>query len=577
LVERLENLLESILQHVADGIVVRDPAGRLLYANDLAVRMTGYASAAELLAAPPTGALDKFELLDDAGQPLPPEALPGRLALHGGTHTETVIRYRIRETGVERWSLVAGTPIYDAAGNLQVVVSSFRDITGEVTARMQAEAAMVRQTFLAEASQELAASLDYETTLAAIARLAVRQFADWCSVDLLDEAGVLRRLAVAHVDPAKVELANELVRRYPPATNPPRALQTGQAELYPEISDALLQASIPDPELLAIIRGLGLKSSMAVPLNARGRTLGVLSFIAAESGRRYTADDLAFAEQLASRAALAVENARLYQEVQQALLTRDEFLASVSHDLRNPLGALKATSQVLQRQLTRTGAVEPARLHAALANVDTTTNRMAALIDMLMDVARLQLGQPLELVYGQTDLVALTRRIAEEVQQITTHHQIQVDAATELVGEWDARRIERVVSNLLENAVKYSPGGGAIVATLTRGKDEPAEVVLTFEDHGLGIPEHDLPRIFERFRRGSNVVGRIGGTGIGLAGARQIVEQHGGTIVVESRQGAGTTVTVRLPFGHAPAGAPVLSEIQARRDEGSSKQETSAT
>ncbi len=315
-------LLQTILQSVADGIIVRDVTGKVLFANDTAARMTGYASAHDYVAAPPGEVFERFDILDDDGEPLPLEQLPGQVAFAGRGASERVIHYRVRETGEERWSLVAASPITDDDGNVKLVVSSFRDITPAMQARQASETAALRQAFLAEASHQLASSLDYETTLAAVARLAVPRIADWCAIDIRDEDGHVRRLAVAHVDPEKVAYAHELARRFPVEEYPPRALETGEPELFPEITDQLLVERSTSEEMLRILRELGPCSAMNVPLVARGRTLGVISFVSAESGRHYNADDLIFAEELASVAALSVDNARLYRELDQRVQER---------------------------------------------------------------------------------------------------------------------------------------------------------------------------------------------------------------------------------------------------------------
>jgi PAS domain S-box-containing protein len=310
-------LLATILHSVADGIIVRDLSGRLLYANDTAARMTGYASAQEYVAASPAEVFERFEILDEDGSLLPLERLPGQEAMAGRGPSERIVRFRVKETGEERWSLVAASLIADDAGHDQYVVSSFRDVTTAVQRRRDAETDAVRQAFLAEVSHQLASSLDYEATLAAIARLAVPRIADWCSVDVLDEDGHIRRLAVAHVNPDKVAYAHELGRRFPVEQYPPKVLETGEPELISDITDEVLVALSPTEEILTLLRELGLRSAMNVPLVARGRTLGVISFVAAESGRRYNEEDLAFAQELAAQAALSVDNARLYRDLDQ--------------------------------------------------------------------------------------------------------------------------------------------------------------------------------------------------------------------------------------------------------------------
>ena len=428
------------------------------------------------------------------------------------------------------------------------------EVTRDVTEQRRAEAALrasqARSAFLAEASRVLGSSLDYQTTLANVAQLAVPGVGDWCAVDLLDEGGELRRLAVAHVDPAKVRLAEELQARYPPDPNaalgPAHVVRTGEPELVHEIPEELLERVVRDAEHLELLRGLGLHSYMVVPVQVRDQIMGAITFVAAESGRRFGPDDLEVADELARRAAVAVENAWLYHQAQEGIRTRDDFLAAASHDLKNPIASIRGNAQLLLRSLERTGGVPPQRLRLALTNVIGSTDQMRRQIDELLDVARLRLGQPLPLDRAPTDLVALTRHAVAAEQATTDRHHIALRTRqAELVGDWDAPRLERVLSNLLSNAVKYSPNGGGIAVDVRREGDE---AVLTVQDHGIGIPAADLPRVFDRFERARNVVGRIGGSGIGLAASRQIVEQHGGTIAVESREGQGSSFRVRLPL-----------------------------
>ena len=405
--------------------------------------------------------------------------------------------------------------------------------------------------FLAEASAHLATSLDYATTLRHVARLAVPELADWCVVDTLDEAETIRLLAVAHVDPAKEAVVRELRRRYPPAPQAryglQKVLRTGRAELYPDIQIAWRREAARDVEHLRLMEALDARSSMCVPLVARGQTLGAMTFVCAASGRRYGASDLALAEDLGRRCALALDNARLYGQLQETLRTREAFLVSLAHDLKNPLTTSLGYAQMLQRQATRVGKPEAVeRLLAWAGKIEANSARIATLLDQLLDVARLEAGRPLKLERRPTDLVALAGQAAAAHQQSTRRHHLGVEASVpELVGQWDAGRLERVLDNLLSNAINYSPDGGGIALRLTR---EGCWAVLAVADEGLGIPPADLPRVFDQFHRGRNVEGHVTGTGLGLTGVRQIVEQHGGWIGLESREGAGTTVTVRLPL-----------------------------
>ena len=408
-----------------------------------------------------------------------------------------------------------------------------------------------RLAFLAEASAYLAGSLDYEITLDRVARLAVPALADWCVVDTHDDDGSVRLLAVAHIDPSREALVRELRRRYPPDPHARyglrRVLDTGRPELYPDIQVAWRRAAARDDEHLHLMETLDARSTLCVPLRARGETLGAMTFICAGSGRRYGPEDGALAQELADRCALALDNARLYGRVQETLRTREAFLAALAHDLKAPLTASLGYAQLMRRAVGRAGTTAAERhLAGWAAIIEESTGRAAALLDELLDIARLEAGQALTLERRPTDLVGLANQAVSAHRRAARLHRVTVDAAEpELVGACDRARLARVLDNLLGNAVKYSPTGGEIVLRLTR---EGAWAVVTITDQGLGIPTADLPRIFERFRRGSNVEGRIPGSGIGLAGVKQVVEQHGGSVSVQSQEGNGSTFTVRLPL-----------------------------
>jgi PAS domain S-box-containing protein len=309
---RSRDQLQAIFQSVAEGITVQDPTGRLIYANDAAARQTGFATVEEFLAAPLSGIMQRFELTDESGAPFSFERLPGRQALRGETPEDVVVRFRDPETGEERWTQLRATPVFDTSGKVQFAVNIFHDVSDR---KRRDEA----QRFLAEAGPILsAAATDLDATLARVAELAVPWLADWCAIEMVQDDGTLRTLKVAHVDPDKLALAEDWGRRYPPDPSSPRGaanvVRTGRSEIYEDIPDALLVQAAVDEEHLEILRGLQLRSVITVPLTARGRVFGVMTLVFAESGRRYGPADLALAEDLARRAALAVDNARIYQE-----------------------------------------------------------------------------------------------------------------------------------------------------------------------------------------------------------------------------------------------------------------------
>jgi signal transduction histidine kinase len=423
--------------------------------------------------------------------------------------------------------------------------------------------------FLAEASELLATSLEYEVTLSRVARLVIPRLADWSVVDTQEPDGSIRLLAAAHVDPSKEDLIHELRRRYPPDSLAPhglsQVLRSGQPEVYALVKKAWKLAAARDAEHLGLINALGAESSLCVPLVARGRTLGALTLVYAESRRRYGPTELTLASDLAHRCALALDNALLFKDLQEALRARDALLGSVSHDLKNPLTAIKSYAQLIHTrapQITDPSIAEQFRTWGA--HIDATAQRMAALIDELTGGFSLEAGHPVALDRHPIDLVALAHEVAAEQQQTTDRHQIQlINYLPGLTGCWDRMQLARVLDNLLSNAIKYSPAGGSIIITLSREDGSAgSQAVLSVADRGIGIPAADLPRIFEQSHRASNVGGTVG-TGTGLANARQIVEMHHGQIEVKSEEGAGTTITVSLPLegrvggrSHFPGSSP---------------------
>lgn len=230
--------------------------------------------------------------------------------------------------------------------------------------------------------------------------------------------------------------------------------------------------------------------------------------------------------------------------------TREIFLAAVAHDLRTPLTTIRGLAQLLQRGAARGQTPDATTLVARLGQIVAATGRANALVEEQLDLARVRAGQALTMERGPADLATIVRRVIEEHQ--TTDGRLRLEpAATALPGQLDPSRLERAVGNLVANALKYSPGGEPVVVRLVAAGPDGAGIpwaTLTVADRGVGIPADELPHIGEHFYRGGNVVGRIGGTGLGLASAREIVTAHGGTLTIASVEGAGTTVTVRLPL-----------------------------
>ncbi len=440
-----------------------------------------------------------------------------------------------------------------ALANLAAVAIGNAEIYEEQSLlRGKAETAQQRLAFLADTSNELASSLDYEVTLQKVAELTVPKLADWCSVYISDQQGKPRRVALAHVDPAKVEwainLQQELESRYPYDPNAtrglPNVLRNGQAELYPVISDEVLVAVAQDEDHLRLLRELGFSSSMSVPLKTRDRVVGALQLVATESGYHYNDQDLELVQEVARRAAMAVDNARLYAEAQQAIAIREEFLSVAAHELKTPVTAVRGFAQLLMRQLNQEKQPDPIRLRRSLDMINQQSERLLKLIVRLLDLSRLQGGR-LVIEPEVTDLTPVIQRVVEGVRTTAEKHTLVVETASSIIANVDALRIEQVVINLLDNAVKYSPDGGVIELKLSI--PTPHYIEMRVKDQGLGIAPEDRDRIFERFYQAHDQ--GFGGIGIGLYISRQIIELHGGKIEAEFPAEGGTIFIVTLPDG----------------------------
>ena len=514
-----------------------------------------------------------------------------------------------------------------------------------------------RMTFLAEASELLASSLDYNHTLKQVAQLSVPGLADWCAIDMVGPNGEIERLGVAHEDPAKVRWAYELQDRYPPdpdaPTGVPQVLRTGKPEFFPELPQELLDEAIgDDEELRRIIDELGLKSTICVPLVARNRTLGALTLIAAETHPPYTEADLALAVELARRAAVAVDNARLYREAERgadaaralayvadgvALIdtsgsvlhwnpaaasitgvaeeealgrqvsevvpawdaltshvplvppggdarpvtvpivlggrerwvsvsgvdfgdgtvyalqdvteehalekTRSDFVATASHELRTPLAAVYGAVRTLRRDDVELTDADRAQF---LEMIESEATRLAKIVDQILLAGQLD-ADAVEFELVECDLEEVAAGVIDSAalhlpESISLD--LSVDGAAPI--RCDENKLRQVLVNLVDNAVKYSPEGGRVELRVRRAN---GSCLIEVADEGLGIPEDERERIFEKFYRlDPQQTQGVGGSGLGLYICRELVERMNGRLRVESEPGKGSRFTVELPL-----------------------------
>ena len=454
----------------------------------------------------------------------------------GGSNTGTIVFYqRQQRTFTDVEVRVASALGSVAASTLHI-------------AHLYAERAQSAQraTFLARAGALLSSTLDVNATLSQVAALAVPHVADWCAVHLVDDEGQIQPLTVAHVNPGKMQWAERLREKYPPdqtgKSGASLVIRTGEPQLIPIVTDEMVAASAMDADHLRTLREMEIRSALMVPMIARGRAVGAISFVAtSESGRRFGEDDLALATSLASRAATAIENARLYEQAQDANRLKDEFFATLSHELRTPINAVLGWAQLLSDGVL----AEPGQDRAVQA-IKRNARAQAQLLTDILEMSRIVSGK-LDLRLEIVDVTALVHDLTESLRPTFDARSLTVteSLAPGLRVNADRARLQQVLFNLLSNAVKFTPPGGAIEIT-AQDVDGSAEICV--RDNGVGIAPEFMPFVFERFRQGDSSSTRVhGGLGIGLAVARHIVELHGGSITAQSAgQGQGAAFCVRL-------------------------------
>jgi PAS domain S-box-containing protein len=476
------------------------------------------------------------------------------------------IEYRIRgRNGMYRWFLGRAAALRDKSGNIVKWYGTCTDIDH----RKRNE---IRHRLLADANAALSSSLDYETTLKNVAGLVVPAFADGCIVYELTEARKLKFVAQVFAIPERGYYAEQM-RPYCLGAKdvqhgPAYVAETGKSDLVPLVNDVVLQHLAQDERHFEILKGVQFRSYIAVPLRTHDRTLGVISFISHEEGRYYDRDDLGFAEELGRRAALAIDNARLYRDMRWELEQRkraeeelaaadrrkDEFLATLAHELRNPLAPIRHAMHVFHLYGTNDPTLQRAR-----EIVERQVANMVRLVDDLLDVSRIQRGK-ITLRKERLNLQAILEEAIESTNPMILKqgHELNVAVPREpLLLDGDPTRLEQIFVNLLSNAAKYTPPGGKIwISAKAEGKD----LAVSIRDSGIGIAPEMLPNVFNMFIQADKSLERsFGGLGIGLTIVRHLVEMHGGSIEARSEGlGKGSDFIVRLPAA-APAPSGTLS------------------
>jgi K+-sensing histidine kinase KdpD len=417
--------------------------------------------------------------------------------------------------------------------------------------------------FLSEASKSVAALVDVDSSMDRLARLCVAHFADWCIFYLANDAGEIQSIARAHRDPQKEALLAQISSVSSPywhAHSPSgRVLDGSGAEFLPALLPSFVDSLVKDEKHRALIRELAPRSLIVVPLESRGRTIGIIQLVRREGRAGFSEEEFDIAQELARRAATAIDNSRLYDELRAADRQKDDFLAMLAHELRNPLAAIDYATQLAD--------ISPEQAANATDIIQRQVRQLARLIDDLLDVSRITRDK-IELHKEVIDAATIVRRAAGTARPVIDKHkhEFTIDVApAEMPLFVDPTRVEQIVVNLLTNAAKYTPEGGQISL---EAKPEEEEIVIRVRDSGVGIPKEMLPRVFELFTQVNPAIDRAkGGLGIGLTVVRRLTEKHGGTVSVTSDGlGKGSEFTVRLPRCRhvAPGEAPARREPTVR-------------
>jgi signal transduction histidine kinase len=524
-----EARFRDVIERNADAIVVVDREGVVRFANRVAAQLFG--STSDTLQGTPFG----FPLVSG-------ETTELDLVRNGSAR---VVEMRVVDS---EWE---GTPAWIATlrdvTDRKRAEENARRLIGEQAARLAAEEAARRFRFIADCSSMLSSTLDYDATLSVLAHMCITELADWVIVYTIDDNGLIHRVEVASRDSAKAEWARQVkeapmdTARIAPIVE---VLRTRKPKLVQSVTKAAFDSITQDEQQKQVLRELGFASYMIVPLIARNQAVGAVALVSAREEQPFDEEDLALAEDLALRAALAVDNARLYQEAQRANQSKSDFLAVISHDLRTPLASIIGYSELMSLgipdQLTESGKQR-------IERIQTAARHLLYLLDELLNFARLEARRE-ELRLQQVDTSTLVREVAEVMEPLAVerHLQLTIDVpSTPIQIETDPDKLRQVLVNLVGNAVKYTSEGGASLS-VQRGSGD--SIMFVVRDTGIGIGSQHLPHIFDPFwQADATARARGSGTGLGLSVVRRLVEFLGGEVEVESELGKGSTFTVTLP------------------------------
>jgi PAS domain S-box-containing protein len=573
--EHYRRQLETIAAHATLALFIMDEQQQCTYMNPAAEQLTGYT----LEEVQGRALHDVIHHTRPDGTPYPLEECP----------IDQAFPQNLREQGEEVFVHKTGSfypvaftasPIREAGRTVGTIIE-VRNITEDRQRGQEREAllerersAKARSEFLSEAGRLLVSSLDYERTLKSVAGMALPYLGSWCFVDLVEDDGSMRRVAVVHADPEKQAGARRLEDGWPPdrddPVGAPQAVRTRRSEVILQVTDEMLRAAAHSDDNLRILRGLGIGSLVVVPLISREQVLGAITFVSDKSGRQYSDEDVALAEELASRAAAAIDNARLYRdslraraEAEEANRAKSEFLATMSHGIRTPINAIVGYTDLLEVGVA--GPLTQGHLEY-LDRIKIGSRHLLRLIDDVLDLAKADAGR-MRIELEEALAGPVVDAALDLVRPQVTTRALEVSVACEgdpqvrFIG--DADRVRQIVVNLVSNAAKFIEDkfieeGGAIRvscgvsdnprAAPISGGSGPSWTYIRVEDTGIGIAPEMVDELFEPFVQAETGCTRTReGTGLGLAISRRLARLMGGDLTVQSHEGEGSSFTLWLP------------------------------
>lgn len=527
--KRSEERFRTLIQQSADAIQLLNKNGEIMYTSDSIKRVLGY-TPSEIRGQ------NALPYLHPEDLPRFMEAFQKLLKLPGG---EASLTYRVRhKNGSWQWIEATSVNHIDNPA-IQAIVGNFRNITK----RKNAEEC---EKYLEQITAQLNASLDYKTTLQNICKMLVPYFADYIRIVLISDSNHLEEVAAYHTDPKKSKLVKKLFESY---RNHPHAdfgvlhiIQSGK----PEIIEKVTQDMIPDGKssktIQRVTSKLQLTSYIGVPLKLKKTVVGVITFSLTGSERIYTKEDLHFSEEIASRIVYAIENARLFAQAKKTISLRDDFISLASHELKTPLTSLKIYIQSLDRQFEKRGDLTYSQY---FQKINLQTNKLTQLVNDLLDISKIRQGK-LEYTMETLDINRLVTDTVSTLSEISKQHVILVTGEIRKAVYADPYRIAQVLTNLLTNAMKYSPHADKIIVSLLQ---DEAQAKIAVQDFGIGIDPKDQKKIFAQFYRVSNSLEKtFPGLGMGLFISHEIIKRHSGLIQVDSQKGKGSIFSFTIPY-----------------------------